>query len=158
MKQEQLNAIKERVAKTSTGEWECRYLGHSRPQYSVMTETEYVAHIYDVNDAEFIAFAREDVPALVAEVERLNNQIHVYKVTDEFVREQSKKVKHFFPLENVAGYGQLCDLVVEQEKKMILLREVVKEFIDYWATTNDARPLLEIVTDARQALGGEADE
>ena len=43
-------------------------------------------------------------------------------------------------------------LVVEVER----LREVVKEFIDYWATTNDARPLLEIVTDARQALGGEA--
>jgi len=71
MNQEQLNAIKERVAKATPEGWECLYLGHSSPQYSVMTETEYVAHIYDVNDAEFIAFAREDVPALVAEVERL---------------------------------------------------------------------------------------
>lgn len=75
MKQEQLNAIKERVAKVSAGEWECRYIGHSRPQYSVVNEEEYVAHIYDVNDAEFIAYAREDVPALVAEVERLRQAL-----------------------------------------------------------------------------------
>ncbi|AVK82428.1 hypothetical protein C3943_02140 [Lysinibacillus sp. B2A1] len=36
------------------------------------------------------------------------------------------------------------------------LREIVEEFIEYCATTNDVRPLMEIVTDARQALAGEA--
>ena len=122
MNQEQLNAMKERAAKVTPGPWECRYLGHSRPQYSVMNETEYVAHIYDVNDAEFIAFAREDVPALVSEVERLQVELSNAKECNE----------------------RLC--------------EVVKEFINYWDTTNDTRPLLEIVTDAHQALGGEVHE
>lgn len=112
MRQEQLNAIKERVKKASVGPW-------------IVIEEEFIQNISNVigaihfsSDAHFIACSREDVPALVAEVERLNNQIHVYKVTDEFVREQSKKVKHLFSLDNVAGYGQLCDLVVEQDKEI----------------------------------------
>lgn len=47
-------------------------------------------------------------------------------------------------------------LNVEEENKR--LREIVEEFIEYCATTNDVRPLLEIVTDARQALAGESNE
>ncbi|QPA56281.1 ead/Ea22-like family protein [Lysinibacillus sphaericus] len=75
MKQEQLNAIKERVAKATPGEWRSMDTGHVRKHYSVGNEEEFVAHTYDVNDAEFIAHARKDVPALVAEVERLRELI-----------------------------------------------------------------------------------
>jgi len=104
MNQKQLNAIKERVTKATPGPWEYdeedRGIWNKGALNYLGTVT--LSHI----DAEFITHARDDVPALVEEVERL--------------------------------------------------REVVKEFIDYWATTNDARPLLEIVTDASRALGGEA--
>lgn len=74
MDQEQLNAIKERVAKATAGVWRSMDTGHIRTRYSVGNEEEYVAHTYDVNDAEFIAHSRDDVPALVAEVEHLKNQ------------------------------------------------------------------------------------
>lgn len=169
MNQEQLNAIKDRAAKATPGEWECRYLGHSRPQYSVMTETEYVAHIYDVNDAEFIAYAREDVPALVAEVEYLRGML---RDTRKIVRQKVKEIKTLqnackkhkakqealeFHLKVSIRHAEELDESLEAEvDENEQLREVVKEFIDYWATTNDARPLLEIVKDACQALGGEA--
>ena len=75
MDQKQLNAIKERVAKATPGEWRCMDTGHIKTHYSVGNEEEYVAHTYDANDAEFIANAHKDVPALVAEVERLRGAL-----------------------------------------------------------------------------------
>lgn len=69
MNQEQLNAIKERVAKTSVGPW-------------IVVEEEFVQNVSSVvgaihlsKDAHFIAHARKDVPALVAEVERLRKAL-----------------------------------------------------------------------------------
>ncbi|MGE6515174.1 hypothetical protein [Lysinibacillus sphaericus] len=68
MDQEKLNAIKDRVKKVSVGPW-------------IVIEEEFIQNISSVigaihfsRDAHFIAHAREDVPALVAEVERLNSQ------------------------------------------------------------------------------------
>ncbi|MFJ7841611.1 hypothetical protein ACIQXG_19445 [Lysinibacillus sphaericus] len=65
MDQEQLNAIKERVAKTSVGPW-------------IVVEEEFIQNVSSVigaihfsKDAHFIAHARKDMPALIAEVERL---------------------------------------------------------------------------------------
>lgn len=52
MNKEQLNAIKERVAKATPGEW----------FYNSYTVAQFVAH------------ARQDVPALIAEVERLEKE------------------------------------------------------------------------------------
>lgn len=80
MNQEQLNAIKERVAKATFGPWEYdneeRGIWNSGGFNYLGTVT--LSHI----DAEFIANAREDVPALVAEVERLQA---VYKEAVEAV-------------------------------------------------------------------------
>ena len=115
MDEEQLSAIIERVSKAAPGPWYFSKYGNNIVDG---VSDEIIKGFVNKVDAIFIASAREDVPELVAEVERLKNQIHVYKVTDEFVREQSKKVKHLFPLENVAGYGQLCDLVVVQDKEI----------------------------------------
>ena len=129
MNQEQLNAIKERVAKATPGPWESEGTleGHNdifNPDEAYVvcqTGNENYDCLND-DDTEFIKHAITDVPALITEIERLQVE-----------------------LSNAKEYNErLC--------------EVVKEFIDYWATTNDARPLLEIVTDARQALGGEAHE
>ncbi|MGE8079046.1 hypothetical protein [Peribacillus loiseleuriae] len=59
---------------------------------------------------------RKDIDWLISQAEkaeRLEETVRIYKVSDEYVKEQSKKVKHLFPLENTVGYGQLCDKVLE---------------------------------------------
>ncbi|MEB6550159.1 hypothetical protein MXL46_13775 [Heyndrickxia sporothermodurans] len=45
-------------------------------------------------------------------IDQLEETIRIYKISDEIVKEQSKKIKHLFPLENIVGYGQLCDKVL----------------------------------------------
>lgn len=69
MNQEHLNAIKKRLSKTSVGPW-------------IVVEEEFIQNVSSVvgaihfsKDAHFIAHAREDVTALVAEVERLREAL-----------------------------------------------------------------------------------
>ena len=83
----------------------------------------------------------------VKEIERLNNQICVYKVVDEFVKEQAKKVKHLFPLENTPGYGQLCDLVVEQVQQIESLQkenERLREALEFYASDDNWQWTIEL--------------
>jgi hypothetical protein len=53
------------------------------------------------------------IQKLHEENSKYEETIRIYKVSDELVKEQSKQVKHLFPLENTVGYGQLCDKVLE---------------------------------------------
>lgn len=56
--------------------------------------------------------------------------IRIYKVSDELVKEQSKKVKHLFPLENTVGYGQLCDKVLElSEEKSFFVKAYTEKIM-----------------------------
>ncbi len=130
MKQEQLNAIKERVAKASHGPW-------------MVIENEFVhsissviAAVSKITDVDFIAHAREDVPALIEEVERLkreneglviDRECAISNITNEFLNEEQRLRKAL-------------------EKVM----EVEAPIMEGWETTT-----YEI---ARQALGGEAHE
>lgn len=74
---EQLNAIKERVAKAMPGPW-YRGEGYEQmcPGYYVASEANGLIVLAEEEgilrdeDVQFIAHAREDVPALIAEVER----------------------------------------------------------------------------------------
>lgn len=84
MNAEQLNVIKERAAKATAGPW---FFGVGRKERldrrpAVIEHFDYDhgesfihGDIADITDAEFIAHAREDVPALVAEVERLQESV-----------------------------------------------------------------------------------
>lgn len=72
MDQERLNAIKERVAKAASGPWQ-----YDEEERGIWNKDgfNYLGTVtLSHNDAKFIAHTREDVPALVAEVERLKNQ------------------------------------------------------------------------------------
>lgn len=74
--QKYLDEIKERIDILDSPAWDSTFVGLSKPQYSIISsEHEYKAHIYEKEDAEFIAHARQDVPALVAEVERLREAL-----------------------------------------------------------------------------------
>lgn len=70
MTDEELAVIKERAEKATPGPWYSDYA--SRPY--VMAEHTPVADVATDADADFIVHARTDVPALVAEVERLQGE------------------------------------------------------------------------------------
>lgn len=87
---EQLIAIKERAAKATPGPWDFdkgdNLRGDRRPaviEHFDYDHGERFIHgdIADISDAEFIANARQDIPALVAEVERLLEAVE--KLTEE---------------------------------------------------------------------------
>lgn len=50
--------------------------------------------------------------------DKLKYKENLDKNVKVIVRDQAKKVKHLFPLENTAGYGQLCDKLLKFEKAL----------------------------------------
>ena len=85
MTREQLDAIRARVEAATPGPWEagtafcCPDMGWvDGPKRTVCPVYEGTkrTHTLDANDAEFIAHARVDVSALLAEVERLRDTIN----------------------------------------------------------------------------------
>lgn len=78
--QDELQAIKERLkAVGNYGEWMIESDEEGRVnQAKVVADTYTVAIELDEQDAEFIAHARQDIPRLVAEVERLQNDNSQY--------------------------------------------------------------------------------
>ena len=88
MKQEELQVIKERVAKATEGPWHRMFkVGieiHAENEWApVISEDEGVA-LY--SDADFIIHARQDVPELIAEVERLREALEKIAYTPTFER------------------------------------------------------------------------
>lgn len=96
MNSEQLNAIKERAEKATPGPWlveESRYEG-SFNAVSVDSNYDFPACLMRANNAEFIAHAREDIPQLVAEVERLRriiSDIQLFSDIETAVSELAKE-------------------------------------------------------------------
>ena len=75
MPQEQLNAIRGRVTAATHGPW-CHWSGRDQRDNCVKSDSREDMHtvadvIPEADDAQFIAHARTDIPALLAEVERL---------------------------------------------------------------------------------------
>lgn len=102
---EQLEAIRKRAEKATPGRWnkEYGYGKRIRASNSIPVIDEQVG-IRTEADAEFIANAREDIPKLLAEVERLQSQVdrmvssayeyldtstHTYMVAEEIEREDA---------------------------------------------------------------------
>lgn len=94
MNKEQLETIKERVANATPGEWSTelcydRLIG----TYLLLTDKgELVLSTYDnptKQDAKFIAHARQDIPALIAEVERLQR----FEQKAIYVIEENKRLQ-----------------------------------------------------------------
>lgn len=124
---EQLNMIKERVAKATPGEW-------FYDSYTVCTDEifdgdgglietvtlDYTDRHGDVRfkeetDAQFVAHARQDVPALVAEVERLQK---ANRKRAEIIEEQNKELNNFRMDKLLMDFGISKERVrvVEKEK------------------------------------------
>ena len=72
MKPEQIEAIKRRAEKATPGKWTVHPI-HKADSFKIATDETEIngGDIWTKEDAEFIAASREDVPELVAEVEKL---------------------------------------------------------------------------------------
>ncbi|MFL1998526.1 hypothetical protein VYF65_004326 [Lysinibacillus irui] len=162
MKQEQLNAIKERVAKATSGPWlveESRYEGRFNAA-SADENYDLPACLMGIEDAEFVTHAREDVPALVAEVERLSEEL-----TQSNIERMSLVVDKAYEKSQKNEYIKTINLVNEENRR---LREALKfyannsNYLIEWSDKCDE--YMSSVADndggeiARQALGGEAHE
>jgi len=83
----ELEAIKQRAEKATEGPWKTTPLhqrGRPEPSGYLVTLPDAVSVDYPLlckTNAEFIAASRTDVPALVAEVERLKKEVAEYKNT-----------------------------------------------------------------------------
>jgi len=98
MNQEQLNAIKERVAKATPGPWvieESRFGSFNGA--SVDENYDLPACLMKANDADFITNARGDVPALIAEVQRLREALEFYANNSNYLIEWSDKCDEYMP-------------------------------------------------------------
>lgn len=77
---EELAQIRERVEKATKGPWETSTSGDGikagKYHIGVISKPHYFPYgLGTKEDASFIAHAREDIPKLLAEVERLSNRI-----------------------------------------------------------------------------------
>lgn len=137
MNQEQLNAIKERVAKATPGPWESEETveGHidifnPNEDYAVCQTGNETYDCLNDGDTEFIKHSITDVPALVAEVERLREV-----------------------LKGAAVVSNQAKGLVEENKR---LRKALTEILDF-KTFDLAKFETEVIEIARQALAGESD-
>ena len=81
----QLKEIRERADKATPGEWEDETWGtYYTPEGIGLTSVGGIRYVssweefkQDKKDVEFIAHARQDIPALLDEVDRLNNKLAV---------------------------------------------------------------------------------
>lgn len=69
--QKELQAIKKRAENATEGPW------HT-PMRLILGKDGYVANTSRIADADFIAASRQDIPKLVAEVERLRKALEYY--------------------------------------------------------------------------------
>lgn len=77
---EELAEIRERAEKATAGKWRVDY-GVTAYDRTVTTESfEILCENVSPKDAEFIAHAREDIPKLLAEIERLKSEYDHLKI------------------------------------------------------------------------------
>lgn len=96
-------------------------IGQEEGQKPTDSKTEYAA----------VVKYRNRIKCLEDEVELLKETVRIYKQSDELVKEQSRKVKHLFPLENTVGYGQLVDKVLElEEEKSFFVKAYTEKIME----------------------------
>jgi len=166
MDQEQLNAIKERVENATNGPWQVyemedgTHIGTAEHHPQLKSPMHVVTMSYwgekphsrvfiDQHNAEFIVNAIEDVPALVAEVERLSEEL-----TQSNVERMKLVVDKDYEKSQKSEYIKTLHLVNEENKR---LREALEKVMEVEA------PIMEgwetsVYEIARKALGGKTHE
>lgn len=143
MKQEQLNAIKERVAKATPGPWiieESRFGSYNAA--SVDENYDLPACLMKKSDADFVTNARGDVPALIAEVEYLRKML---RDTRKIVRNKVSEVK---TLQNACKKHKAKQEALEFQLKVSIMHaeELDEELEAEVAENEQLREALEFYT------------
>lgn len=128
MNTQRLSEIKERAEKATVGPWrsEADEQGHFVTVFNY-DHGEYFA-VSDKADAEFVAHARQDVPDLIAEVERLKGILSV--CYDEYADLDSRYKKSQKRLKEVENLFRITDDVLRKEYNK---NENLREALDYAA-------------------------
>lgn len=165
IKQEQLNAIKERVAKAKSGPWDINrnsdddvfvtdiwFDGEDGGHVEIHGDTV-ASSIYN---AEFIAHAREDVPALVAEVEYLRGML---RDTRKIVRQKVNEIK---TLQNACkNHKAKQEALVAENKRLsetLCFYGDLSKYVIIAHMNKETDLAVDLGEKARQALGGKAHE
>ncbi|MEK3955650.1 hypothetical protein [Psychrobacillus sp. FSL K6-1464] len=101
------------------------YLKDLREDMKHVIESEESSIQVDSNDLRHVNEAIEDIAVLQKQIEYREDQEILYKIS---VSKEAKKVKHLFPLENTAGYGQLCDMLLAYEQTLAEIERVLKVY------------------------------
>ena len=139
--------IRERVAKATAEPWDCRRELVSADMYHVCLANVHRGY-NGAQDAEFIAHARQDVPDLLAEIERL--RARYYKMRDEYCEAAGNALEALTAAkaENERLRGALKPFAVIS--KQIRLMEA-----DFGETIDATGIECELLHAARNALGGD---
>ncbi|MFD2868500.1 hypothetical protein ACFSY7_08310 [Kurthia populi] len=168
MNKEQLDAIKARVVNTTPGAWRIDKKSDSRAyitdvwmdgEDNGLIEVHRFGESSKYNDAEFIAHARQDVPALIETVEKLMNVRDVsYAEYAELDAENKKLKKQRNALEFHLKVSSKA-LELEGENADTFQRALEKIYDDIGILTS--QEIYRIVEDALEGtmrLGGDDDE
>ena len=175
------DGIKERVEKTTGGEWILDNESDDRPYIAdIWFDGEENGHVeihrygaaVESYDAEFIAHARQDVPALIAEVERLRafekQAVYALEENQKLRTENEQLHEKMEEIERdkfiwEASRNQLHRTVEYLREENARLREALRFYANektYMQMSSEEPP--DIWSDdgsiAREALGGEQDE
>ena len=95
-----IKAIEEREQAATPGPWKSIVNGNTVRSYGIVSKIRKICSCISTmtKDAEFIAHAREDLPALLAEVKRLTAENErLKKLYDAAVEDMGKFAYDFFP-------------------------------------------------------------
>lgn len=163
MNAEQLQAIKERVAKAIPGPWkveESRFEGKYNAA-NIDENYDLPACLMDIQNAEFIAHAREDVPALVAEVERSQEEFERMKLSrNRWMESNSKNTLKIHTLQERLDRTELAEAKARMEIER--LRDALEFYADadwyHLKHDNEIIILSDAGDKARQAMAGESND
>lgn len=133
-----LQEIRERCEKATPGPWHvlvgdldgdeyCDGISTEREGHDDIVKTDSGVYPPSLADASFIASAREDVPFLLAEVERLEKELFesefALNTTDAFSKAQFERNDEYRLAMTMAG-GQLIELRSDNERLRALVKSV----------------------------------
>jgi len=157
MTEAELSAIESRANAATPGPWvtACDAVGHEIAIAHVFGSTEYI--YADVGfiasrrgDAEFIAAARSDIAALVAEVRRLQSELDKDATVSDWLREQAAKdadeIEHL--QRGLRGLEDECRGLRQHNEALPTLLSIASDAVtsleeaDYFATAARLRDAL----------------
>ncbi|MGE7940648.1 hypothetical protein ACQKNB_01035 [Lysinibacillus xylanilyticus] len=145
MDQKQFDAIKERVAKATPGPW----LFSNRGNVVLNNNYEITEGFANKLDGLFIANARKDVPALVAEVDRLKAEKEQWFKRESILQKEIERLQAI----EIESDSKLCErkkVIKRLHEALEKVMEAEEPIMEGWETS--------VYKIAREALGGEAHE